>query len=64
MFVDRFSKASVSILYKKTVTAKEITELYYTYVYRYYDLPDSIVSDRGPQFVSVFWNALCAILGV
>ena len=54
MFVDQFSKALVSIPYKKTVTAKEIAELYYTYVYRYYDLPDSIVSDRGPQFVSVF----------
>ena len=54
MFVDRFSKASVSVLCKKTVTAKDMAKLYYTYVYRYYDLPDSIVSDRGLQFVSVF----------
>jgi len=64
VFVDRLSKAAVSIPCKKTITAKEMAELYYVYVYRYYDLPDSIVSDRGPQFVSDFWNALCAILGV
>jgi transposase InsO family protein len=64
VFVDRLSKAAVSIPCKKTITAKGMAELYYTYIYRYYDLPDSIVSDRGPQFVSDFWNALCAILGV
>ena len=33
VFVDRFSKALVLILYKKTVTVKEIAELYYTYMY-------------------------------
>ena len=54
IFVDRFSKASVSIPYKKTVIVKEIAKLYYTYVYRYYDLLDLIVLDRGLQFVLVF----------
>src|SRR5262249_36817832 len=34
------------------------------YVYRYFGPPDSIVSDRGPQFVSAFWNAFCQHLGV
>ena len=34
------------------------------YMYQYYDLPDLIVLDHGPQFVSNFWNALCVILGV
>ena len=48
MFVDRLSKVAVLISYKKTITIKEIAELYYVYVYRYYDLLDSIVLDRGP----------------
>lgn len=64
VFIDRFSKAPVSIPCHKTATAKEMAEIYYVYVYRYYDLPDSIVSDRGPQFISDFWAALTAILGV
>jgi hypothetical protein len=42
------SKAAMTIPYKDTTTAKEMAELYYIYVYRYYDLPESIVSDRGP----------------
>jgi hypothetical protein len=48
VFIDRLSKAAVLIPCKKTITTKEIAELYYVYVYRYYDLPDSIVLDRGP----------------
>ena len=38
--------------------------MYYTMVFRHHDLPDSIVSDRDPQFTPLFWNALCGILGV
>ena len=33
MFVDRLSKAAVSIPYKKTITIKEIAKLYYIYIY-------------------------------
>ena len=41
------SKATVTIPYKDTTTAKEMAELYYIYIYRYYNLPESIVSDCG-----------------
>ena len=34
------------------------------YVYRIYGPPDSIVSDRGPQFISAFWKELTGILGI
>ena len=33
VFVNRLSKAAVSIPYKKTITTKEIAKLYYVYVY-------------------------------
>ena len=64
VFIDRMSKAAISIPCHRTATAKDMAEMYYVHAYRYYDLPDSIVSDRGPQFISDFWNAFCAILGV
>jgi hypothetical protein len=52
--VDRLSKQAVSMPCHKTITAKEMARLYITYIYRYYGPPMSIVSDRGPQFVSKF----------
>ena len=48
MFVNRLSKAAVLIPYKKTITIKEIAKLYYVYIYRYYDLLESIVLDYSP----------------
>ena len=54
VFIDCFSKALVSIPCYKTATAKDIAELYYVYVYQYYNLLDSIVSDCGLQFISDF----------
>ena len=48
VFIDRLSKAAVTIPCQKTTIAKKLAELYYVYVYRYYNLPNSIVSNRGP----------------
>ena len=62
--VDRMSKKSISIPCFKTVTAKDMARLYVEYVYRHHGAPDSIVSDRGPQFVSDFWEAFTGILGI
>ena len=44
-------------------TMKDLALLFLTYVWRYHGLPKSIVSDRGPQFTSDFWLALCELLG-
>jgi hypothetical protein len=41
-----------------------MAELFITHVYRHHGVLDSIVSDRGPQFISDFWNEFCHILGV
>jgi hypothetical protein len=48
----------------KTATAKDIAQLYITNIYRHHGVPDSIVSDRGPQFISDFWKAFTSILGI
>ena len=62
--IDRLSKQAVSVPCHKTINAEQMAQLFITYVYRYFGPPESIVSDRGPQFVSAFWNAFCKILGI
>ena len=64
ILVDRFGKRAFSIPCKKTITAKEAAQLYIQHVYRIYSLLDTIVSDRGPQFISAFQNEFTRILGI
>ncbi|KAI1676040.1 hypothetical protein KJE20_14379, partial [Pyrenophora tritici-repentis] len=33
-------------------------------VYRHHSLPQSITSDRGPQFASSLWKQICQLLGI
>lgn len=62
VFMDRLGKRPISIPCKRTCTARELANLFIIYIYRYYGAPDSMVSDRGPQFVSDFWDEVCFIL--
>ncbi len=62
--IDRLSKQVVSIPCHKTITAEEMAWLYIVFIYRYFGLPVSIVSDYRPQFVSKFWAEFCHILGI
>lgn len=63
VFIDRLSKQAISIPCKKTVTATDLASLYIYHIYRYYGPPQTIVSDRGSQFMSEFWKELNRILG-
>ncbi len=47
VFINRFSKKAVTILYQKTATIKDLVEIYVIYCYCYLGLPDSVVSDHG-----------------
>jgi transposase InsO family protein len=40
-----------------------MAQLYLVYVHKYYGPPTTIVSDRGPQFISAFWDEFCRLLG-
>jgi hypothetical protein len=62
--VDRLGKRAYSLPCFKTTTAKDMARLYVTNVWRTHGAPDTAVSDRGPQFISEFWNELCRILGI
>jgi chromodomain-containing protein len=41
-----------------------MAQLFVVHVYRWKGAPETIVSDRGGQFISDFWNEFCRILGV
>jgi hypothetical protein len=61
--VDRLSKYSHFILLKHPYTAKTIAELFVREVVRLHGVPNSIISDRDPLFVSHFWLELFKLQG-
>ena len=63
VFVDRLGKRPVSIPCNKSVDARALAQLYLIYIHKYYGPATTIVSDRGPQFVSAFWEEFCRLLG-
>jgi transposase InsO family protein len=64
VFIDRLSKRRTSIPCHKTTDAKEMAHLFIRHILPWSGVPDTIVSDRGPQFMSEFWTELTRILGI
>ncbi|KAK3545820.1 hypothetical protein QTP70_015261, partial [Hemibagrus guttatus] len=62
--VDRFSKSCRLLPLRGPPTALETAELLLNHVFRYFGIPEDIVSDRGPQFISRVWRAFLTCLGV
>ncbi|KAL0182333.1 hypothetical protein M9458_021708, partial [Cirrhinus mrigala] len=62
--IDRFSKGCRFIPLPKLPTAMEMAEALCNSVFRFYGLPEDIVSDRGPQFTSRLWSSFFRLLGV
>ncbi len=62
--IDRFSKSCRLIPLPKLPTALETAEHLCNQVFRFYGLPEDIVSDRGPQFTSRLWAAFFKALEV
>src|SRR5271154_2409736 len=46
------------------ITGEGVARLYFEHVYRWFGLPDKIISDRDPRFTSNFAKAMCEKLGV
>ena len=64
MVVDRLTKMRHLVPCCDTCNVRELATLYLTHVFCYHGLPLSIISDRGPQFVSDFWKAFCELLSI
>jgi transposase InsO family protein len=64
VIVDRFRKRVISIPCYRTVTARDMARMFMKRIYRYYSPPDTIISDRGSQFISDFWHKFTRILNI
>ncbi|KAK3514290.1 hypothetical protein QTP70_012912 [Hemibagrus guttatus] len=62
--VDHFSKGCKLVSLKGLPTAMQMADVMFCHVFRNFGLPEDFVSDRGPQFTSRVWGALCAWLDI
>ncbi|XP_030066604.1 exocyst complex component 1 [Microcaecilia unicolor] len=62
--IDRFSKMAHFIPMKALPTVANLSVSFITHIFRLHGLPQRIISDRGSQFTSRFWRALCSAFGV
>ncbi|MCO5581497.1 hypothetical protein L7F22_035382 [Adiantum nelumboides] len=56
--VDRFSKQTHFIPVRKQITAEEMAKIFLVSVFKYHEMPRSIVSDRDSRRTGLFWRAL------
>jgi hypothetical protein len=63
VFVDRLSKRVHLSPCTTSITAPQFAELFVEVVFKHHGVPDVIVSDRDPRFVSDFWKSLFSLLG-
>ena len=58
------SRAAIFLPCSTTITGPGIAQLYLDHVYRWFGLPDKIISDRDPRFTLHFGIALAKKLGI
>jgi transposase InsO family protein len=62
--VDRLSNMKHLVPCRDNTDGKKLGEMFIMEVFKLHGLPDSMVSDRGPQFASEFWRHVCKRLGI
>jgi hypothetical protein len=63
VMVDKYSKMVHYAPCKTAIGAPECAKLFFREVVRHHGVPDAIISDRDPRFMSTFWQALWTELG-
>ncbi len=60
------NRLSKDVVYEpiNDLTPQEVAKAYYYAVFQHHGIPESVVSDRGRQFASDFWDELTMRLGV
>jgi hypothetical protein len=61
--VDRLTKTAHFIAVHTTYSVQQFAELYMDHIVRLHSITKTIISDRGTQFVSRFWEQLHECLG-
>jgi transposase InsO family protein len=62
--VDRLSKMRHLVPCRNDTDGRKSGEMFIREVFKLHGLPDTIVSDRGPQFASEFWRHVCERFGI
>ena len=63
IFIDCLIKMRHLVL-TATMKVEEVTQAFYTYVWKLHELPEFFISDRGTQFTSEVWSHLCQMLRI
>ena len=61
---DRLTKARHFVPCHSSVDAPALADLFVKHVFRLHGLPQTVISDHGPQFAAAFWQRLCNRLGI
>jgi len=62
--VDRLTKMAHFIPFRCLPTAAIAADSFINNIFKLHGFPYSIISDRGTQFTSDFWNRLCLLLDI
>ena len=61
---DRFLKISHFVAITKKIMVEKLARLFRNNVWKLYGLPESVISDRRPQFVAGLMRELNEMLGI
>ena len=64
VILDRFTKMGHFIPFPKVPSATDTASAFMNNIFRFHGLPSEIISDRGTQFTSKFWKAICSSLKI
>ena len=63
IFIDCLIKMR-HLVFTAIMKVEEVTQAFYTYVWKLHELPEFFISDRGTQFTSEVWSHLCQMLRI
>jgi hypothetical protein len=62
--IDRLAKRSFSLPTRKTCTAAELADLYFMHIWRIYETPETITSDRNSQFIAKLFRKFAKLIEI
>lgn len=64
VFVDKYTKHVHFEPTYLTLNADGFTKMFTNTIIKNHGIPNTVISDRGPQTVSKYWNEICKNLGI
>jgi hypothetical protein len=64
VIVDRLTKMAIYLPCRKDIDSPELARMFFEHVICKHGVPDNIITDRGTQFTSRFWNRVCSHMSI